>query len=363
MRSHSHVRAVGLTHMSAIKKRKVGDAVVEALDAARTELERRETKVEEREEALRKALEGVEHEKQLMAGRTPNDVLALNIGGTKIHVLRKTLCQCDKSMLSAYFSGRWDDSVDKDADGHFFIDQPYDLMLPLINFLRAKAIEDCMPHLPAELTQATKESVDFKRVVEHYTMTPFVFPLRFNVWRGSADNATIDGGEEPRVTSTTWSTYNLSPVRHTRSVSSFEVVLGAGIERPQVGWFASCSSFGQKVVAGEHKGLGEEGSSIALDSLRGGVQMNGTTLKAVSSLSLQEGSVVTCENTDAHFRWLVDGTEVAIVLRSELPDDPLSADHHGRPIPGSQPLRSATSCVPAITSKGQWHVSQFAYSA
>ena len=117
--------------MSAMKKRKVGDAVVEALDAARTELERRETKVEEREEALRKALEGVEHEKKLMAGRTPNDVLALNIGGTKIHVLRKTLCQYDKSMLSAHFSGRWDDSVDKDADGYFFIDQPYDLMLPL----------------------------------------------------------------------------------------------------------------------------------------------------------------------------------------------------------------------------------------
>ena len=138
-------------------------------------------------------------------------------------------------------------------------------------------------------------------------------------------------------------------------MSSFEVVLGAGIERPQVGWFAS-SLFDQKVVAGEHKGLGEEGSSIALDSLRGGVQMNGTTLKAVSSLSLQEGSVVTCENTAAHFRWLVDGTEVAIVLRSELPD----VDGRSN---GSQRLRSPTSCVPAITSKGQWHVSQFAYHA
>ena len=334
--------------MSAMKKRQIGDAVVEALNAARTELEQRETKVEEREEALRKALEGVDHEKKLMAGRTPNDVLALNIGGTKIHVLRKTLCQYDKSMLSAHFSGRWDDSVDKDADGYFFIDQPYDLMLPLINFLRAKAIEDCMPHSPADLPEEAKNSVDFKRVVEHYTMTPFVFPLRFDVWRGSTDNAAIEGGEEPRVTSTTWSTYKLSPVRHTRSVSSFEVVLGAGIERPQVGWLEA-SSFGQNVVAGEHKGLGEEGSSIALDSLCGGVQMNGTTLKAVSSLSLQEGSVVTCENTDAHFRWLVDGTEVAIVLRSELPAR-YNMGVHG-------------SCEPAITSKGQWHVSQFAYHA
>ena len=74
-------------------------------------------------------------------------------------------------------------------------------------------------------------------------------------------------------------------MHHTRSVSSFEVILGAGIERPQVGWLEA-SLFGQSVVAGEHKGLGEQGSSIALDSLRGGVQVNGTTLKAVSSLSL-----------------------------------------------------------------------------
>jgi hypothetical protein len=27
-------------------------------------------------------------------------------------------------MLAAKFSGRWDDSLEKDADGNFFIDQP-----------------------------------------------------------------------------------------------------------------------------------------------------------------------------------------------------------------------------------------------
>ena len=76
---------------SAPKKRKVGDAIADAVHAARAELEEREAKVEEREEALRKALEGVDNEKRLMAGCTPNDVLPLNIGGTKCHVQRKTL--------------------------------------------------------------------------------------------------------------------------------------------------------------------------------------------------------------------------------------------------------------------------------
>lgn len=57
-----------------------------------------------------------------MAGRQPADVLTLNFGGTKIQVLRKTLTQYDKSMFAAHFSGRWDDSIEKDAEGSFFID-------------------------------------------------------------------------------------------------------------------------------------------------------------------------------------------------------------------------------------------------
>ena len=32
-------------------------------------------------------------------------------------------------MLATKFSGRWDESLDKDADGAFFIDQPAKLMI------------------------------------------------------------------------------------------------------------------------------------------------------------------------------------------------------------------------------------------
>ena len=123
--------------MSA-RKRKVGDAVVAALDTARAELEERENNLEQREEALRRAIEGAEHEKQLMAGLKPSDVLQISIGGTKLAVLRSTLCQYEPSLLAATFSGRWDDSVAKDADGAFFIDQPIELMMPLINYLRTR---------------------------------------------------------------------------------------------------------------------------------------------------------------------------------------------------------------------------------
>ena len=114
---------------SAQKKRKAGDAVLEALDMARTELEERESSLEQREEALRKAIEGVEHEKRLMAGQKPSDVLQINVRGTKLSVLRSTECQLESSLMAAKFSGRWDGSVEKDADGAFFIDHPIELNL------------------------------------------------------------------------------------------------------------------------------------------------------------------------------------------------------------------------------------------
>ena len=55
-----------------------------------------------------------------MAGRSPRDIVPLSIGGSRIHVLRKTLCLFESSMLAAQFSGRWDDNVEKDDDGFFF---------------------------------------------------------------------------------------------------------------------------------------------------------------------------------------------------------------------------------------------------
>jgi len=121
---------VAVRAASAQKKRKAGDAVLEALDMARTELEERESSLEQREEALRKAIEGVENEKWLMAGgRKPSDVLQINVRGTKLSVLRSTECQLESSLMAAKFSGRWDGSVEKDADGAFFIDHPIELNL------------------------------------------------------------------------------------------------------------------------------------------------------------------------------------------------------------------------------------------
>jgi len=68
-----------------------------------------------------------------------NDILQLNVGGrTNIAVLRNLLTQFEGSMLEAKFSGRWDDSMEKDRDGNIFVDQDPENFMLLINYLRMR---------------------------------------------------------------------------------------------------------------------------------------------------------------------------------------------------------------------------------
>jgi hypothetical protein len=108
-----------------------------------TELLRRKQKIlQEREQELEKRSAALERDKsQFLLDKSPSDVLHLDVGGTCIAVLRRTLTSVEQSMLSSRFSGRWDESLEKDRDGNFFIDQPIELFLPMVNYLRAKACE------------------------------------------------------------------------------------------------------------------------------------------------------------------------------------------------------------------------------
>jgi len=91
-------------------------------------LRNRKNALDEREKELQEATEAFEREKAVFGassgdGKKKNDVLYLNIGGNVVNVLRRTLTSVEGSMLASLFSGRWDDNIEKDADGNFFIDQ------------------------------------------------------------------------------------------------------------------------------------------------------------------------------------------------------------------------------------------------
>ena len=64
----------------------------------------------------------------------------MNIGGEKVVQRRRsTLCAVDGTFLAARFSGRWEQDVDRDAQGHYFINP--ELFLPLLNYLGMKETE------------------------------------------------------------------------------------------------------------------------------------------------------------------------------------------------------------------------------
>ena len=347
----------------AAKKRKV-DAVIEAIDEAKAELDERERALEEREAALRKAIEGVDKEKQLMAGRKPSDVLKLNIGGTRYDVSRKTLCLYENSLLGAHFSGRWDDSIEKDSEGCFFIDQPIELMRPLLNFLRAKSIETTtMPaKAPFSTTTETDDTsqVDFYRLLVHYGMTYFVYPAQFVLHRGETTSVTMGSGPNPAVISTNWSTFLLKELHHERKIARFSIQLDGPTERAQIGW-ATPNYFAANVNATDVKGIGEEGASIALDVHRGGICFEGVNKVPVPGLALEAGTIITCEKSNHNFRWLVDGKEVAAVNVGDGNFGSWSSSYNcfklGQPLSNSQ----YGYTFGAISCKGQWHVTEFSF--
>ena len=69
---------------------------------------------------------------------TDADILQLNVGGSTLSVRRSTLTQFPDTLLAATFSGRWDESMEKDRDGNIFIDQDPDNFLLLVNYLRLR---------------------------------------------------------------------------------------------------------------------------------------------------------------------------------------------------------------------------------
>lgn len=151
-------------------------------------LESREKDLNEREENLKRRVELFE-EKYPQMGRD-SDVLHLNVGGsTNFAVLRRTLTHFENSMLATRFSGRWDDSLEKDKDGNFFVDQDPEVFVLLLNFLR-----QCDQNKRHNIKiQPPHPTFAFCSMLEYYDLMCSVYPQEWRtVWFGmDADPAII----------------------------------------------------------------------------------------------------------------------------------------------------------------------------
>ena len=262
-----------------------------AISALPDLLGNRLAEIEKREQELAKAKKAFAEETGKAYGSAkPSDVLQLNVGGTKLTVLRSTICYAEGSMLASKFSGRWDDSLEVEMDGNFFIDQPYELFCILINYFRAcmSATPKAPPVSIYKMTRDLKphEKEDFIRMVEYYGCTGAVYPTKI---RSSSDSAKVRQYPECTVESPDWSTFTVLPDgEHYRRIKSFQVEVG-DVERIVVG-VSTKSDFGS-----DFKGVGEEKYTLGIDSCNSSFVLfskNGKETKGLEDIKIAKGSVI-----------------------------------------------------------------------
>jgi hypothetical protein len=132
----------------------------------------------EGERAKMKAeLDAYNAEKQKMKAVevSDNDIIELNVGGHKLTTKRSTLCQVEGSLLASMFSGRWEDSLERDKDGAIFFDFNPQYFLVILEYLRAKKI--ATPENPAPLPKVAEEQAEsFNNLLEYLGLSDEIVP-------------------------------------------------------------------------------------------------------------------------------------------------------------------------------------------
>jgi hypothetical protein len=320
------------------------DLLESTLEALPTLLKKRQKDLVEREQALDKQIAAFEKEKTTICGNAaPSDVLHLNVGGTKMAVLRRTLTSIPGSMLASKFSGRWDESMERDRDGNIFIDQPFPVFELMVNYLRAKACQT--PNAPPltspnfdDIKSVTKE--DFLRMVEYYAMVVGIHPVRIELYFASTNAA--KGLDDLRsVDVSDWSTFGIAAQGHQLVIKSFEVIIHQ-VERAQIGLRAG--SVATSSMSGTI-GVGDINGTVALDCCRSVILVNGALVPIVGTC--KEGSTIRCE--DRGKKWYIDGRLVASTDQS---DNVTFID---------VPNMTDWNALPAISAKGSFTVSDVEY--
>ena len=95
-----------------------------------------------------------------------DDLIDLNVGGTKLTTTRSTLCQVEGSLLASMFSGRWEDNIKRDKDGAVFFDFNPQHFILILEYLRVKKIET--PENPPPLPKVPEDqSESFNSLVRY----------------------------------------------------------------------------------------------------------------------------------------------------------------------------------------------------
>jgi len=339
------------------KNKRAADELPSAFESVSILQVKRKKELDERERELQEQKNAFDSEVAELGGGNaqPSDVLSLNVGGTKMAVLRRTLLLMPSSMLASKFSGRWDDSMEKDADGNIFIDQSFHLFEKMINYLRQRA-NDCFEE--REILSPLfndNEKGEFYSMVNYYGMTNGIYPMR--IYNRSTNEIHVEIGKSTEcflVTSEEWCSFELRPRGHCRTIKSFEVT-ALECQRIQMGWVNETTS-GAVELGRNETGVGDLDNTVGLDLSRSSIVNNGS-LHRIDGLQLKNGTSIRSE--DYGNRWYVDGQLVASNKVSESDSVLLLGEERARREPYSN--NKDLYAHPVISATGKFKVSSFFY--
>ncbi len=133
--------------------------------------------IEEERAKMRQEIEAYKAEKLRMKAVevSDDDVINLNVGGTKMTTKRSTLCQVKGSLFASMFSGRWETSLERDEDGRIFFDFNPQYFVLILDYLRAKRV--ATPENPAPLPKVPENQVkSFNNLIEYLGLSDEIVP-------------------------------------------------------------------------------------------------------------------------------------------------------------------------------------------
>ena len=323
-------------------------------------LDQRQKELDRQENMIRKERKALEEERKLYGATKGNsyDVIHLNVGGVRMDVLRLTLTSVGNSVLASQFSGRWDDSLVKDRDGNFFIDQPVEIFAPLVNFLRSTLCEspggqtDPQPPPSLETTfgKDKEKYTHFLRMTEYYGMTHGVYP--FHIRQIAPPQEELDEEEiiperyfpGCEVVARHFRCLYLNRFQHNGRVESFDVRLGLGVTSFQVGWIDP------NLVRNDTSTprLSKLSDAVCIDAKTStthvGTSFSGP-LDDERTVGIEDGTIIRCTRFNYSFELNHDGREILPTNYSQAPNRDSPADHR----------------VPAMCGSGTWQITKIIF--
>ncbi len=144
--------------------------------------------VEEERAKMTQEIESYKAEKLRMKAVvvSDDDIINLNVGGTKMTTKRSTLCQVKGSLFSSMFSGRWETSLARDEDGRIFFDFNPQYFVLILDYLRGKAIATPenpvpLPKVPDDQVKSFNNLIEYLGLSDEIVLAPIAPPEKFNL--------------------------------------------------------------------------------------------------------------------------------------------------------------------------------------